>query len=184
VFLSEIPLITSNAFRTQDQGVQYEIVYRRDVGNGQKALDKLYGTFVPAQHFAKAYGEYETKLLAPVYAERANLRAAGQQQERLRQGQVTLDDVPSVGVVGKRPLPPAEREAMRQGMETRVNEVRGLYPNAAKLRDEKGSAVAAEGDGLGPGLQGVADWVKSTPANPLKGFVKSNSRNRLPGGDK
>jgi hypothetical protein len=185
VFLSEIPLITSNAFRTQDQGVQYEIIYRRDYGGGQKALDKLYGTFVPAQHFAKAYGEYETKRLAPVYAERANLRAAGQQQERLRQGQVTLDDVPSVGVVGKRPLPPAEREAMRQAKEKRVNEVRGLYPDAAKLRDEKGSAVAAEGDGFGPGLQGIGDFL-SRPTIPLKDAIKIQlgPRNRLPGGNK
>ena len=164
VFLSEIPLITSNAFRTQDQGAQYEIVYRRDIGGGQKALEKLYGTFVPAQHFAKAYGEFETKRDDAARKTLSENRALNATRPNPRAKEVRT----RAGVI---PADPAIRQSTEDEQEIRRTTGRTPYDDLQRT--------------LGPRLPASPVELPRTTRGRLSGTPPSNStRSVLPGGDK
>jgi hypothetical protein len=154
VFFTEIPMETSDGFRTKSPNTFYRVMYMKNV-DGMRVPEQLNAPFAPGQHFSKAHGEWQSERDAKIERDRnlarldANAVAPPMSQPSQPGGDV---------------LPPVTPEG-------RVDQVQG---NVRALQDT----------GQGGIPKAVGDWVKSTPANPLKGFVKSNSRNRLPGGNK
>jgi hypothetical protein len=187
VFFTEVPVATAEAFRAGREP-PYHIHYFKDV-NGQKVLDRLPNAVMP--NATKAYTEHLAKITAEATTQReATRQLVGAQTPSVDNGGIN----PRKANPGRPAKTAAEIEAERADLMARGGELRSATeasriggagtPEERNQRITEGIRQRQQGEERPRLPEPIDNWLRSTPANPLKGFVKSNSRNRLPGGEK
>ena len=187
VFFTEVPMATAEAFRSGGP-VPYHVHYFRDV-NGQRVLERLPNAVMP--NATKAYTEHLAKITADATATRNdNRQLQGPQTPSVDNGGIN----PRRMNPGRPMKTPAEIEAekadlMQRGGELRSTTEQGRVggagtPEQRNQRISEGIAQRRQGEEPPRLPEPVDNWLRSTPANPLKGFVQSRNRSRLPGGEK
>jgi len=179
ITLQEIPVLTAEGFRAKSQSTRYQIMYRTKNEQGYM-IDHVLPTgtrWSPdvAGEAAKATQEANTKAQSAWETERA---------QRAPSPVVTPDQIGSRSMAPGRPER-SQEERQRLADEAtafrrqRMEDVKQAAPSNAERQRKRDEALAGNKD---ESLLG--NWLRSTPANPLKGFVPDRSnRNRLPGGN-
>jgi hypothetical protein len=160
VFFTEIPMETSDGFRTKSPNTFYRVMYMKNV-DGMRVPEQLNAPFAPGQHFSRAHNEFQTKRDADVRKEWEKRKAL----EALKPPRNAEEVRTRAGVI---PADPAAKQAK----EAKIEELRkGVSPY-----DELQKKL-----GLEPEPAPVVQ-----PRRTRAGVIPppASTRNRLPDGNK
>lgn len=178
IMLQEVPVVTAEAFRAKAP-TPYQIMYYSTV-NGHRVLNVL-----PSGTRWRADVESEAAKATKEANDTATTEWQREQAARNPSPVVTADEVAPRSMAPGRPVrSQAERQAIADETTAfrrqRMEDVKKAAPTNAQRQKARDEALAGNTD-----ESAIGAWWRSTPSNPLKGFVPDRSRrNTLPGGDK